>query len=915
MICSGRRSSWTFGSPHTAARFACVLLLSVLPWQSRAQSGSLQVRLADREEFTQQPRDAVATTFNVRNSAGRRIEVESQLALPSGWRALTPDAPFELGEQEAAIRLVSFLIPEGAAAGEYAVMYEVRGRREPAVSAAYTLRVHVLPAYKVEVRPLESPNFAIEGERYRSEFLVRNPGNAPILARFNVRSAQGAEREPRSGTIQLAAGESRNVAIESIAPRVNRQSAEQLTFAVEVVDTQIRGSASSVTQIVPRVSPADAYHTLSSRVSLDVVGRNASGERASGLQPAIVGSGSLDEDGAHRLRFALRGPDARNGSSFGSADEYWVRYEHRNWNVALGDNTYELSPLTEPGRYGFGGKLGYQGHRWGYTAYNMHDRIGTTGLAQTGLDTYLRLSRDTVVDVNLLQREGGDFPATIGSLRTQTRWSHALLTDLEVGQSDGDGERGRAYRGSLAGSIATLRYYAMGWQASPEYRGYLRDKRYLTAGFDVPRRTGWSLHGYYRLQDWNVEEPEDLFPDLPLTQNVQDLMRSSPTERQASLGTDRRFGRHTRLMFDVTMRTRTDLHQGSAIDVTNRAARVGLGRSWKSLSLLYSVERGITQDEVLATQFDTGRQVLSASWQASRSQTYSFYGYRDENTHTNQREPVQTTLGLSASYALGVATSFSLNAQRNETRVRRGALYDLTFRHERPDGGRIALIARRIEGRRAQTDLMLTYSVPLAIPMFRKQDIGSVRGRVYDIESGAGLPNIVMNLDGLTAVTNADGDFEFPVVKASAYRLSMDRANVAVGKVPVDALPLEIDVSPRERQQIPIGLVSTASVSVLVTPRPAGTARVENVLVTLTHGDTILRRLTDSQGRVRLGGLIPGRWTVAVAADTLPEGHSVSALEQRIDVAPGGAAAVEFALTPIVREIKMLPPLQVRAER
>jgi hypothetical protein len=544
-------------------------------------------------------------------------------------------------------------------------------------------------------------------------------------------------------------------------------------------------------------------------------------------------------------------------------------------------------------------------------------------MEQTGLDAYYRPRNGTRLDATFLDITSGALPGTIYSLRAQSRLSAGLNADLEWGESEGGGERGQAMRANLSGSTGPLRYYATGWRADSAYRGYLRDKQYLSTGFDLPRRTGWGLHGYYRLQDWNLDKPQGFILDLQRPPNVEDLIRFAPTERRASLGTEHALGSASRLTLDLTQRTRTDGHSLPQIDTASRALRLGLARSVRQLSFLYAYERGITQNDIMATRFATALHLLTASWQAGPAQSYGLYVFRDDNAFSNERQPVETSYGLSASYVRGLATSLTLNAQRNDAQTSRGALYNIALFHERPDGGRFSLTCRRIESRQTQTDFLLTYSVSFATPVARRANVGSVRGRVFDSETGAGLANVVLNLDGLTAVTGREGEFEFPVVKASAYRLSMDRANVDVGKVPVDDLPRDVNVVARERQDLQIALVRTVTLSAHVTQPASGPGRadtvaaaerggVQNVLVTLRHGDTVYRRLTDADGRVQLAGLTPGAWSVTLAPDTLPAGYGASEGERRLELAPGATAAVEFELTPIARDIRMLPPLEVR---
>ena len=84
------------------------------------------------------------------------------------------------------------------------------------------------------------------------------------------------------------------------------------------------------------------------------------------------------------------------------------------------------------------------------------------------------------------------------------------------------------------------------------------------------------------------------------------------------------------------------------------------------------------------------------------------------------------------------------------------------------------------------------------------------------------------------------------------------------------------------------------------------------VLVLFRNGDTVLRRLTDSAGRARIGGIPPGTWTTSVASDTLPAGYLPEGDDGALELAPGETASVDIVLVPERREIRMQAPLAVR---
>jgi Prealbumin-like fold domain len=85
---------------------------------------------------------------------------------------------------------------------------------------------------------------------------------------------------------------------------------------------------------------------------------------------------------------------------------------------------------------------------------------------------------------------------------------------------------------------------------------------------------------------------------------------------------------------------------------------------------------------------------------------------------------------------------------------------------------------------------------------------------------------------------------------------------------------------------------------------------VQNQLIVLRSGERVFRRLTDSNGRFRLAGLPPGKWTASIEEEGPPAGFEVETNPFVLEVAPGAEATVEFRLVPKVRKIKMLQPLK-----
>jgi hypothetical protein len=352
--------------------------------------------------------------------------------------------------------------------------------------------------------------------------------------------------------------------------------------------------------------------------------------------------------------------------------------------------------------------------------------------------------------------------------------------------------------------------------------------------------------------------------------------------------------------------------------------RASVGQPIQDVTLLYSAELGQTRERVKNASFNTSLHMLTTYWKATERQSYSAYVFIDDNAFSTERQGVQTTAGVNGSYNVSSATFLNASFQRGHTSdgptgasagPTRG--YDFSLVHERRNGDRVSLLARRTEGALRTTDMMLAYSIPFALPVSRKSNMSSVRGRILDAETGQGVPNVVLSVDGLTAVSGEKGEFNFPAVKAGSYQLSIDRANFGVGRVALGKMPLELVVAAHEPKDVEIKLIRSVAVHVRVNlyadATAPGLARgAGNILVTLKNAGRVYRRLTEADGSFRLAGLVPGKWIASIDDEAVPEGYEAQSRELVLEVAPGGQADAEFRLAPAVRTIKMLPPLSAR---
>ena len=79
-----------------------------------------------------------------------------------------------------------------------------------------------------------------------------------------------------------------------------------------------------------------------------------------------------------------------------------------------------------------------------------------------------------------------------------------------------------------------------------------------------------------------------------------------------------------------------------------------------------------------------------------------------------------------------------------------------------------------------------------------------------------------------------------------------------------------------------------------------------NTVVELTDGDEIKRSLTAGDGSFAIEEIRPGRWTLAIPSENLPDQHTVQSGEIHLVLEPGGEAAVAIRVIPRERTVHII---------
>lgn len=362
------------------------------------------------------PGETVTLRWRAENRGDATRRLLPHLELPEGWQAIWPPEPVTLPPGDSYLLSVMVRIPPGELAGEYSTALRLQGPGPPARVESATVRVRMTG--DLEVILLSAPAY-VQASSYTAAFAVRNASHAPQELKFRAEENLGFDAKVQPQSARLVPGASVVVTVVVQAPADLAHSVAHRLLLTAQSERHEGGPverplAAAVVEIRPRALPDDAgYHTLPLELTVLTEGAGSAGTAAgTAVSWELTGSGALWETDPGRL--VLRLDDERR----------YGAYLRPDLSIAGGDQSFSLSPLTDPGTPASGGEL-----RWtdGPLGWQVYGYTIDPDLNRTGVRSEYRLGRS---DVSLQLFNRSELPGDIWSV--QGRFSPAPPWRFEV---------------------------------------------------------------------------------------------------------------------------------------------------------------------------------------------------------------------------------------------------------------------------------------------------------------------------------------------------------------------------------------------------------------------------------------------------------------------------------------------------
>jgi hypothetical protein len=879
--------------------------------EARAQRGpGVTVQSAKGAKISVAPGAVVTTAFTVKNATKDSVVVEPILTLPKGWHTVMTAAPSTVAPGRSDLWLISVTTPANAPTGRYVIRLRL-GVGVPHVAhgdvwgvgtARDSVVVTVGERREIALRAGVSPTFALSGDSYTANFIVRNPGNVATRLSIRATSNQGASPKLSATHLDLQPGQTDTITA-TVAVSANLSHSSQQLLEVVAIDQavdSVRANASIETTLIPKMNDAaPAFWTIPGQMAFRAAAPGT------GVSPFVAyGSGLIGQHSDAAVDFSVR-TSAGPASIFGERDEYRFGLRNKNAGIRLGDDSYGFSLLTATGMQTTGGEL--RAAAAGLVAGASVDRNRWTPNSPTQLSGMVGTSPTSAVSASAVVVERGttgtDAQVFAATARASIFGAHL---EGEAAKSDSQLVIGNAAVARLYGNAPTFTYDFGAQRASDAFAGVQHGSGDAHASLSGQSVGPLILSAMGSI---HVTNP------TPLSLGFGQQIATSSASANLRNGSGLEYVR-----FDRTDRGILNPIRGDEQSLRLRA-HIAAG----PIDFLSSVQRGIVTEVDSASPRDFT--TLSGSVRAAIGpQQYIslFSEVSDGKALAAGGVGTVTAGGNTELHAGGTSLRMtgSATAQRNNMSAWVGQA-DVSLEHEIRQSivalrGRMGLSGSKTIA--TTNAFYLEVRTPLHVPTRRMVIGGRARAQVLDAETGKGLAGAVVRMGDYAAITDKNGEASFSGLRAGKYNALVEGGitagqlvsggsaiSVVESRTPV-AFTLSVargaHVFATIRRYEAVSLSGSAGPRVTDSLIDVGV--VSQALISLASSHDTLWQTSDDRGRIDFGSLAPGHYVMSVVSGDLPE---FTAFERRhidIDVVSGEEREVELRVLPQQRAVQFI---------
>ena len=837
-------------------------------------------------------------------------EVQYKLKSPNNnWRQITDYSSIQIEKNSSINKILSIHVPENTKAGNYSIELEASEKLGNQPLGKVNIPIYVKPKYEIRVDKLKAPNYLFPGDTLGVKFIIRNLSNLDVTVAASI--INNKKLEIRSFSIPMDSSITTKVSV-SISKNLSYFTQQNVILAGSITDKPETESSSSYSfDILPSGNVKfDGYNRMPVKVSGILATNNGNEKGGYGSMFDIRGGGLINEIKNQKLEFHLRGPDRGGNPILGLNDEYYLTFSTPRTEIFLGDNNYRLSDLTESSRSGRGIKLQYNLDKLSFGSFFHFPRY-FPGIKQIfsfytdyKISEKVRLSAGFIAKFDTLNKNA-KLLSFSGFIKPFS-WGKAEF-ELATGLQD---QMTKALRSNLNINYSIFRSQLSFTYSDPNFQGYSSNSMHISSGIsaDLTKKVNLSLN--YDVNRSNLAL-DTLYANAPYSKNIYFLTnyRMNPTN-SISLG-----------VYMIGLEDRAAI---PLFNYTKYNGRISLQSKFRRISLniqgdMGKVENFLGSKNGDITVFYNG--YFSLKYSLNESITASgFVNYQGGQQYLItgfHRFYYGGSLQASLKKKTYVSLDFQSNYELSEYFRERSLLsfqvhHRFNTNHEFELSTNYNLAKNSLDKKELSVQLRYTYTIN--VPLSKKKDIGSLKGKVLNMGIGL-VEGIIFNLNGNIAITDKNGNFEFPMVKIGTYIMAMDESSVGLNSIAGVPGPYRVTIEPGKETKFEIFLTMAARIRghlIIQEDEKSGNKgyypvkeEIDKLIIEASNGTEIFRILTERDGTFSFNDLRPGNWHVKVYSNGIPQGYQLDINQFDFNLTSGKEEKLDVIIRKKSREIKL----------
>lgn len=872
----------------------------------------------------------ITLKFELENRSGTSQQLQELITLPAGWQLISNTAPFLLANGARDIRLIHISPPKGANAGNYAIAYQVAALNNGGVTSNQIININLQTQAGLKLETQQTPNNLLAGEAFSVDFSLENIGNTKITYKLDAYDTDGFIQAIKPKQVTLEAGQSTLIRVHG---QVRTKTSETARYSLTL---QARGGGRKAEQTANMMLIAQTpqgigkYQKLPGKLKASyTIEPGTDNKNANWLaQLEYYGRGNIDHQGKHNIEIKLRNGEKQGDNQVtDQLEEYYLAYWNDELKVKTGHQAFTTNELSGNSLSGIGASASYMPkNKQGKHPLKLQAFYGKTqnNKKTTEQSIYAALNykweQYELSSAILEYQKGQEKKQTIHSIRGSW-YGKNITTHTEIASDS----QHQVYSHDLTAQWNQLGFNTTVARADKNFAGSISDalQLYGNLSYQLDERNTFSI----RLRhNRNNLERDNSYEIRQVQEGQLRFTHTLATENPAEITTGYRYTQEQ------------DLRTNTALKQATQAGIIEYKQQFEAIDLRLAVEAGKRTDQ-LKIKTSTGlAQEFSINWHPQANLNLGV------NTTINQElDHIGKTYsaGINGQYNITPRSQISGYIQRAEKQEDNSysESYSLEYKHDLRKLGQLTLSAQQnknisVKQKDNEQDcvLKLEYSLPLDLPFNKRENIGSLEGKLYQA-NGEAASDVILQMDNNYAVTNKKGEFSYPDIVAKDYQLTIDSSHTNAKGLILDTATennlIQIQANKTTRVNLLahqgahlkgrlLRFIPDTSTS-LATDEPTTLKADKGIGMVLLElhplGDdhrTIHRRSTLYDGSFSFLGIPPGQWELIVVNTTrIPEHFNLEKTRFVIDLKPGTSnTELLIKALPTAQTIKKVGPQQ-----